>query len=151
MIEETCKAEAIRLHDFLQDWLTGDLPRTPEAFAAFADALGPGLIVVSPNGSVSERAAILAEFEAIHGAVAADRGAFRIWIENVRILRTEGDLALALYEEWHRRREETSARLSTVLFRARPGAPGGVEWLHVHETWLPGMAPKAGERFPEPA
>ena len=60
-----------------------------------------------------------------------------------------GDRALVMYEEWHSLKGEESARLSTVLFEKRAGAPNGVAWLHVHETWLPGHAPAAGERYPE--
>lgn len=150
-LEALCEAEAARLHVFLEDWLVAALPRTAEAFGAFADAIAEPFVVIGPSGGVTARAALLTEFEAIHGAVAADRGAFRIWIERYETRRVEGGLLLATYEEWHRRRDETSARLATVLYRARPEAPGGVEWLHVHETWLPGMAPKSGERFPEPA
>ncbi|MEO0681668.1 MAG: hypothetical protein AAF192_14780 [Pseudomonadota bacterium] len=139
--------EAHDLHRFLQDWLTGDRPR--DGFARFADAMAPELEVTSPLGTATGRDALLPEFEGLHGALAAQRDAFRIWVENAECRQVFGDVALVTYEEWHALEGATSARRSTVLYRRAPDAPGGVRWLHVHETWLPGLAPAAGERFPE--
>ena len=98
---------------------------------------------------MTPRDALIQEFEALHGELAADAGAFDIWIENFRCRWTAGDHAMVTYEEWHRRRGETSARLTTALFCREETAPSGVAWLHAHETWLPGQAPQGGERFPE--
>ena len=111
--------------------------------------MGEGLEVIGPRGTVTPRDALIDEFESLHGQLAADADAFEIWIENVRCRWTAGDYALVTYEEWHRRRGEESARLSSALFRRDEGAPCGVAWQHVHETWLPGRAPDGGERFPE--
>jgi hypothetical protein len=52
-----------------------------------------------------------------------------------------GDILLVTYEEWQQSGDQTTARLSTALFRDKPDAPNGLEWLHVHETWLPDRAP----------
>lgn len=146
---EQCEREAIELHDFLRDWLTGVLPRSETAFARFKDVIADSLLVISPRGTVTASASLLEEFEDIHGQLAAQSGAFEIWIENFRLLRQLGETALCTYEEWHRLNGETSARLTTVLYGPKADAPNGVEWLHVHETWLPGQEPKGGERFPE--
>ena len=99
--------------------------------------------------TVTGRKALVDEFEGLHGRLAADADEFEIWIENFRLRWAAGDNALVTYEEWHRRRGATSARLSSALFRREAAAPCGVAWLHVHETWLPGLAPEGGERFPE--
>ncbi len=147
--EQACAREAVELHDFFRDWLTGALPRTPAAFGRFRAAMGDGLLVISPRGTVSARDDILAEFEGLHGQLADKAGRFEITVKNVQCLRSLGDALLCTYEEWHRLEGESSARLTTVLYGRNPDAPLGVEWLHVHETWLPGQAPAAGERFPE--
>ncbi|WP_300063074.1 hypothetical protein [uncultured Roseobacter sp.] len=144
-----CIEEAHRLHVVLQDWLRGTLPRTPAGFAPFADALGDPCRVVSPLGTVTERAALLTEFEAIHGVLSAQGEAFVVRVENATVLRRWEDQALVSYEEWHDLDGQSSARLSTVLYTAEAAAPLGVAWSFIHETWMPGLAPLAGERFPE--
>ncbi|MEM8742256.1 MAG: hypothetical protein AAGE13_12290 [Pseudomonadota bacterium] len=148
-LAEICVAETKRLHVVLEDWLVGAVAKTDTAFLPFSEALAPELEVISPNGSRTGHAALLSEFYGIHGVLAEDRAAFRIRVENAAAREIAPGLALATYEEWHERGEEMSARLTSVLMRAAPDAPGGVVWLHVHETWLPGRAPSAGERFPE--
>jgi len=136
-------------HAFLRDWLVGALPRTPAAFARMSGVMAPDLRVISPLGTTTELPALLTEFEGLHGALADRAGAFAITVEAPAHVHTVGDCTLVTYEEHHRLAGDRSARLATVLYRAREGTPNGVEWLHVHETWLPGLAPAGGERFPE--
>lgn len=150
-MQDLCEREVVDLHVFLRDWLAAALPRTAEAFGRFDGVIGDDFFIVSPRGTRTERAPLIAEFEGLHGAMAENAGSFEIWVENYRCHRLIGDHALVTYEEWHRAGDETSARLSTALFGRRAGAPCGVEWLHVHETWLPDLAPAGGERFPEQA
>jgi hypothetical protein len=45
-------------------------------------------------------------------------------------------MLLATYEEWQVIEGETRGRLSTALFRNREGTPNGIEWVHLHETWM---------------
>ena len=139
------------LHDFLRDWLIGALPRTAEAFAPFDEAMAPDLRVISPLGTLTLRDDLLNEFEGTHGVLSGKAGAFEIRVENDCVLHDLGEWAVVNYEEWHVLDGEASARLATVLYRRREGAPNGVEWVHVHETWLPGRVPTGGERFPQPA
>lgn len=146
-LAERALAEASDFHDFLQDWLTGEWPR--DGFARMSDAMDEGLEVISPLGTTTARAPLLEEFEGLHGQLSGKP--FRIWVENARCRAVIGDVAVVIYEEWHELDGETSARLTTALYQDAPAAPGGVRWLHVHETWLPGQAPAAGERFPEKA
>lgn len=147
--EARCLKETARLHDVLEAWLVGALERTPAAFAAFETALADPCTVVSPKGMRTERAALVTEFEGLHGVLAADRGRFAVRVRNARVEARLGDHAVLTYEEWHERGEDCSARLTTALMREGLAAPLGVAWAHIHETWLPGLAPRAGERFPE--
>ncbi len=148
-MERQCEREVREFHAFLRDWLVGAVPRTAETFSRFSDVMGGGVEVISPRGTVTGRDALVSEFEALHGELAADAGAFNIWIESFRCRWAEGDHAMVTYEEWHQRGDDKSARLSTALFRREEATPCGVLWLHVHETWLPDLAPQGGERFPE--
>lgn len=140
--------EAHRLHEVLEAWLCAKVPRTDSGFAPFASALADSCRVISPLGTVTERAALLTEFEGIYGVLATRSADFTIKVENAEVLRAWDDHALIGYEEWHDLAEDRSARRSTALFISAPDAPLGVAWAHIHETWLPGFAPTAGERFP---
>jgi hypothetical protein len=144
-----CLQETVRLHDVLEAWLVGALDRTPEVFSAFETALADPCSVVSPLGTRTEREALVAEAEGLHGVLAADRGRFAVRVRNIRGEALLGDHAVLPYEEWRERGGDRSARLVTVLMREEPSAPLGVASARIHETWLPGLAPTAGERFPE--
>lgn len=146
---ENCAREAVRLHEVLEAWLLGTMPRTPEAFSEFSSPIAKDFVVISPKGTVTEYAPLIEEFEGLHGQLAGKEDAFQITVEDFRVLRHLDDKVLATYEEWHVLDGKSSARLSTALFGPREDLPLGVEWLHIHETWLPGRAPTAGERFPE--
>lgn len=148
-MDRQCEQEVNEFHTFLRDWLVGAVPRTEEEFARFAGVMGGGVEVISPLGTITERDALVSEFESLHAVLADDADAFRIWIENFRFRWIKGDHAMVTYEEWHQLGDDKSARLSTAFFRKEPSTPCGVVWLHVHETWLPDLAPQGGERFPE--
>lgn len=145
--EERCLEETHRLHRWLEAWLTGAAANDEATFTPFAAAIDPGFEIVSPRGTRTNGSDVIAEIRGAHGAAPAD---LKIWVENAAIAHVAGDHAVMTYEEWHESGAERSARLATVVYRDAPDAPGGVLWLHVHETWLPGLAPAAGERFPEP-
>ncbi len=140
-MERDCLNEIIDLHKFLADWLNGTQPRTLEAYARRTDVLGADFAIINPSGAVTERAALIADLEAAHGG-RAGRG-FRIWIENSLARQMLGDFCLVTYEEWQEAAGDRSARLSSALFRRRRRLPNRVEWLHLHETWLPDQAPSA--------
>ena len=58
-------------------------------------------------------------------------------MRNVEIRHDESPWLLATYEEWQQEGgRPTSGRVTSVLFRRRLGLPQGLEWHHVHETWI---------------
>ena len=61
----------------------------------------------------------------------------RIWIENISARPIAGGQALVVYEEWQDSGDGPRGRLSTALLKTQENSPNGLEWLHVHETWLP--------------
>ena len=130
-----CCNEVLELHRFFQEWFAGRLASTPEAFARFADVIESGFEIVSPDGECRARAALLESLRAAHGC---DPEA-RIRIENFRGHEVGEGLFQAVYEEWQGRGADQRGRLSSALFRRAEGLPQGVEWLHLHECWLPAV------------
>ncbi len=128
------EAEIRELHEFFERWYRGDTEETETAFVRFGAALGPGFRLVSPEGDVYDRRAILDAVRKGHSA----EGDVRIWIENIKVRKIGRESIFATYEEWQSSQGETTGRISTVLFKIDPHGFNGVLWMHVHETWLPG-------------
>ena len=99
--------------------------------------LADGFALISPRGVMTERRPLLRELEAAYGIHGADEVPFNIEVRNFRHRYTQGTLCLVTYEEWQQLAGAATGRLSSAWFRARSDTPHGVEWLHVHETWLP--------------
>ncbi len=143
--EKRCHEEVVALHVMIEAWLTGRLPNTDEAFARFSDAMAQDFEIISPTGRRSDRDTIIASFRAAHGARAED---FSVAVRNVRTRLLQPELALLTYEEWQFFERGETARFSSVLFRDDPDKPGGVAWVHLQETWLPGKSPVVDRLVP---
>lgn len=131
-MDDAGRREVEELHRFFEDWFSGRCEATDAAFARFERVLADDFEIVTPDGAVLDRTTILDAVRGGHGS-----GPMRIWIEKYRARSTDGGLHLATYEEWQTRDDVTRGRLSTVLFRAGPGGDDEMQWVHVHETWLP--------------
>ncbi len=130
-IESDCRKEVVELHEFFQQWFTGELPQTDEAFDRFASVMAAGFHIVSPAGRIMQRDKIL---DAVRAGYRSST--LKIWIKNHTHRLTIGDVALVTYEEWQTSGDETRGRLSTALLRVKAGLFNDLQWLHVHETWL---------------
>lgn len=135
-LEKRCEKEVHELHQFFQEWFSGDLENTDDAFARFSDVMDEGFVIISPSGQMSERAPLVAALRGAHDRW-SESGAGKIWIENFRVHRLLADAAVVTYEEWQTSAGETRGRLSTAVFGPEEGTPNGVVWLHLHEVWLP--------------
>lgn len=130
-MEENCRREVDELHRFFEDWLTGAAEGNLERCES---ALAKDFEIVWPSGNRMKRHELLDALGDRYGE-SAD---LQIRIDNFSVRVVGEGLCVATYEEHHRREEGDRGRLSSALFRRRDSAPHGVEWVHVHETWLPG-------------
>ena len=136
-METRCQEEVLELHQFFQDWFNATLPPTDEAFRRFESVMAERFMIISPNGELTERAELVDRLRQAYGIWRRNSQPGRIWIENLQVRHTVGAQAMVLYEEWQEIEGEARGRLSTAILQRLEGAPNGVEWLHVHETWLP--------------
>ncbi|MFQ5720726.1 MAG: hypothetical protein ACE5IK_14395 [Acidobacteriota bacterium] len=139
-LSANCRQEVLDLHRFFDDWFNGRVDGSDEIFQRFSSVLDPAFVIIAPDGRIVERDPLLEAMRQAHGGRAG--GAFRIWIENESCRAAGTDLWLCTYEEWQASGDESRGRVSTALFAPDSDAPNEVRWLHVHETWLPGPAPK---------
>lgn len=133
-MEQRSEREVVELHRFFQSWFTGQVARTDENFGRVANALAQDFLMISPDGVREDRDAIL---KAIEEAWGRRPPGFSVWIQQLEVRWSGPDVVLLTYEEWQADIGETRGRLSSALFRVNVDAPLGVEWVHLHETWLP--------------
>ena len=138
-IQAQCEAEVTDLLRFFEQWYAGELPETNEVFARFEIVLAPSFQIITPDARVIDRQSILALVRRAHPSAAetGQAGGSKYAVRNYRHRLTIDRIGLVTYEEWQTHGAETRPRLSTALLQAKPDTPHGVEWLHVHETWMP--------------
>lgn len=122
--------EVIALHQFFEAWLSGTVKQTQPVFARFKAALAEGFTMVEPGGKVLCRDELLETFWRAHGTIPQP---FAIRVKHAKVRLKNNGLGLVIYEEWQRGEKET-ARVNSALLREMDD---GLQWLHVHETWMP--------------
>jgi hypothetical protein len=137
--EVAVRTEIEALHEFFVGWFSGAL-RTSEFESGFMARFSPDFLLVPPAGTLLNLVQFSGAVRSAHGTSPT----FRIAIRDVTIRRRFDGHILATYEEWQRNALASTppdnARIATVLLRdTRP-----LQWLHIHETWLPEAIARAG-------
>ncbi|MER9653804.1 hypothetical protein NKJ26_09830 [Mesorhizobium sp. M0152] len=125
-------AEVIDLHRFFVGWFVA--ARADEVdFSRFERAMGEGFAMVAPDGQVLDRAAVV---DHVRSSRATCDDGFAIAIEDIRPGWQSADTIVVFYVEAQLRAGRHSRRQSSAVFTISSSAPNGVEWRHLHETWL---------------
>ncbi len=135
-MNELCRAEVYEFHRFLVKWFTGRERPDKLLFVEFSDVLAPDFRLVSPAGRIFTRTELEARVWEAYGAHGRDPNPFRVWVERFEGRPLGEGHHLVLYEEWQEVKGETKVRQSSAVFRKSEHARNGVDWVHVHETWL---------------
>ncbi len=135
-MNEACAHEIVEFHRFFQDWFAGSTPEDDETFGRVAAVLAPGFEIVGPSGAHVPRSTLVDGLRRAHGQYA--ESAFAIEVKDLRVQAVVEGVYRVTYEEWQQGGNEDGGRISTAILRENTEAPNGVEWVHVHETWLPG-------------
>ena len=125
-------AEVIDLHRFFVDWFVAARADTVD-FSRFERAMGDGLSMVTPDGKVLDRNAVV---DHVRSSRASCDDGFAISIEDIRPGWQDADTIVVVYVEAQLRAGKHSRRQSSAVFTTSSSAPNGVEWRHLHETWL---------------
>lgn len=139
--QEAGNAEIQRQHRFLQDWFTGALPRTTEAFAPFAASIPPDFTFIDTSGARTSQQELFDQADSAHGTAPG----LVILINEVSIIAAHGPLIIADFTEVHITADARTTRLVTAVLRHDPATPGGLAWLHLQETL---QAPRAAPEEP---
>ena len=136
---EACTRSIESLHRFFVAWFRGARPDTDEVWREFEDELASSFELVTPDGHVLSREVLLPALRANHAQHRERR--FEIEVRNVTVHHVTPSVVVAGYEEWQWLEDLQTARRSTAVFARAPDGSANLQWVHVHETWLPGKAP----------
>lgn len=135
-MSRSCHDEVLAMHKFFEDWFAGRAADDAAAFARCADALAPDFRLINPDGERTGRDDLLARIRDAHGQY--HETYFHIRIDEFEQRDLADGLHLVTYQEWQETDGFWTARWTTALLRDHDPAPHGVQWMHVHETWVTG-------------
>lgn len=135
-MNELCHAEVFAFHRFLTKWYAGREQPDKLLFTEFTDVLDPEFVLVTPYGRIVKRDELVDRVWKAYGAHAKASRPFKVWVERFEGRPLSDELHLAMYEEWQWVDARTRVRQTSAIFRKSEQARNGVEWVHVHETWL---------------
>lgn len=121
------EAEVHDLHELFEAWFRGSATNL-DRVEAILDA---EFSFISPRGDVVSREDLLAGLRQAGGS-----RSIRIRTGDIKLLWHREGVVLAAYKEWHDHADYSTARQTSALFSLDETAPGGLRWLHVHETWI---------------
>lgn len=133
-----CEAAITSLHQFFVDWFQGACPDSDDVWSHFERELAPDFVLVSPDGQVHARASLVSALRGHHAQHRSRR--FRIEVRNIALHHVTATGVVAGYEEWQWIGERQTARQSTAVFARAPRGSTNLQWVHVHETWLPDVS-----------
>jgi len=141
-MDQHCRREVIGLHQFFQHWFNGEIENSEDVLERIRGALAVEFRIISPDGRQTDRAHLIEAVTGSHGASRRRGQPIRIWIEGYEGRAVSDDTLVATYQEWQTATGGKRGKLATAVFRKRASAPNGVEWVHVHETWLTPVTPQ---------
>ena len=136
-MKEQSEKEVIELHKFFEQWFKSEVENKAGVYARVEDVLSEEFLLISPTGKVSTRDEVITQIKSGYGSRKDDVIPYRLWVQNIECRLVENNFCLVIYEEWGEVAGELNARLSSALFRKNDSAINEVEWVHVHEVFIP--------------
>ena len=124
--------EVVSLHEFFVAWYDKATADATD-FDRFDKVMGPGMKMIPPGGDMLERDAVVSY---VRDNRATFDGDYAIEIADVEPSWEAGGMIVVTYIEKQERRGIRTARRASALFVESSSAPNGVEWRHLHETWM---------------
>ena len=119
-------AEVRELHAFFERWYSGQAD--PSEFSRL-DVLSGAFTMIGPDGRLARVDEVREMVRAAYG-----RRPIKFTIRNEAV---RSDSPVVTYEEWQTASGVATGRLSTAVMAPAAHLPNGLQWLHLHETWLP--------------
>jgi hypothetical protein len=129
---ERASTEIVALHRFFVEWYDKATAENAD-FGLFERAMGPGMQMIPPSGAILDRDAVVNYVRANRGSL---DGGFAIVIDEIRPAWQAADAIAITYIERQERAGIKTSRRASAIFTKSSSAPNGVEWRHLHETWM---------------
>ncbi|MFK0164310.1 hypothetical protein [Rhizobium sp. NPDC090279] len=125
-------AEVVDFHRFFEDWYDAATADDTD-FGRCERTFGQAFHMIPPTGRIFDRAQTI---ELIRANRATFQDNFTIEISDIRASYETADTIVLTYIEAQSRAGKFSRRQASAVFTASSSTPNGVEWQHLHETWL---------------
>jgi hypothetical protein len=129
---QKASAEVINFHRFFEAWYDAATADKTD-FGRCERTFGQTFHMIPPTGRIFDRAETIELIRANRGSFHGD---FSIEISDIRPSFETENVIVLTYVETQSRAGKHSRRQASALFTASSSAPNGVEWQHLHETWL---------------
>ena len=126
------RKEVEELHEFFGKWYRSQVLK--EAISRVSDVLADEFHIVTPEGHIIERDRLLQMLESRHGSMSD----MEMQVEDIRLRFNEGGVIIVTYQEWGQTGKYSKRTMISAVLRSHPDKPNGLEWLHVHESLMPG-------------
>jgi type 2A phosphatase activator TIP41 len=141
-MEESCRCEIKRLHEFFVEWFTAAIGR--DEWDRCDQVLAEEMVMISPSGTLSNHSQLVEQLRAAYGSHRGKHFSIEIRNMQLRVVQEE-NWCMFTYEEWQVLDAVSTSRRSTALFRSKEHTPHGVEWVHLQETCM-----NSGKQTPSP-
>lgn len=128
---EAAKAEVLRRHAFFVAWFTGKADN--DALAETARAFAPDFHMLWPDMTMDRRDTLLAKLQDARGQSPEN---YTIEIVFVHTAIIDAQTAVVVCDEHQVTGDSTNKRRMSAVFSRAADAPEGVQWRHLHQTWL---------------
>lgn len=127
--------EITDFHRAAQGWLSGRTERSQATLDRLTRQLASSFVTIMPDGTNLHREDMIAVMADGYGTRG---GNFEIMVRNLHTLIETPVLTIVMFEEWQRFGSgKVTARQSTATLGSCIGNRNDLEWLLLHETWLP--------------
>lgn len=129
--------EIIDLHKFFEQWFKAEIENNDKTFARLENVLKKEFLLIMPSGAISTRDELLKNLREGYSSHKDDEIPYKLWVQNIKCRYIETDVCVMIYEEWGEVHGKTNARISTAIFHRNENCVNKVEWVHVHEVFIP--------------
>ena len=124
--------EVEELHEFFGKWYRGQVLK--EAFSRVSDVLADEFHIVTPEGHIIEKDMLLQKLRSQHSSMSD----MEMKVEDVQLRFIREGMILVTYQEWGQTGQLSKRTMISAVLQSHPDKPNGLEWVHIHESLMPG-------------